>query len=138
MRRGSAMQPKRSQASHLTQIKTAHLAAYSRGRGREGQTRVGSCYSAQWGERGGGNNTNMGQGTRNNSKSIQKVAATWPFFYSPRVRLFVFILFFRLSPRLAPSLSLSSFSCETYKQRRKFAIKAKVHIELECFAFYVA
>lgn len=131
------MQSKRSQASHLTQIKTAHLAAYSGGRGREGQTRVGSCYSAQWGERGGGNNTNMGQGTRDNSKSIQKVAATWPFFYSPRVRLFVFILFFDSLPA-SLRFSLSSFSCETYKQRRKFAIKAKVHIELECFAFYVA
>lgn len=71
------------------------------------------------------------------SKSIQKVAATWPFFYSPRVRLFVFILFFP-SPFLSLLLSLSLYSCETYKQRRKFAIKAKVHIELECFAFYVA
>lgn len=61
----------------------------------------------------GGNNTNMGQGTRD--KSIQKVAATWPFFYFPRVRLFVFILFFHslpvslpLSSSLSLPLSLSS------------------------------
>lgn len=72
------------------------------------------------------------------SKSIQKVAATWPFFYSSCVRLVRFYFVFALPSPSYPAPTLPPRRAETYKQRRKFAIKAKVHIELECFAFYVA
>lgn len=98
---------------------------------------VGVGRGAVWGI-----NTNTGHGTKRKHTESCSNMAIFLFLLCSLVRFyFVFALPGPIlrSLSLSPlSLSLSPYRAETYKQRRKFAIKAKVHIELECFAFYVA
>lgn len=78
-------------------------------------------------------------GTRDKAKAYRKLQQHGHFFIPPVFALFVFRFYFVFAlPTPYPAPTLPPRRAETYKQRRKFAIKAKVHIELECFAFYVA
>lgn len=102
-----------------------------------GNASVGSAILHSGARVWGNTNTNTGHGTKQkHTESCSNMAIFLFLLCSPCSPVRFYFVFALPTPYPAPALPPRR--AETYKQRRKFAIKAKVHIELECFAFYVA